>query len=132
MNKDELLKIASALLKKTEDGKAKWLRFNIQLEGPDSIEGLALLLPKSRIELIFREYSTAPDDYAFIIKNKDDEILESVFVEPDDKGFDLLENLYNEAKRKFLKWDETLEDINKAIRSDGTIGQENDPDEMPF
>jgi len=132
MDNKQVLDIAGGLVDKTLDGKANWLQYEIAYKGAKSTSAYCLVLPRSRVEIIYREFSSAPDDYIMRIKNRNGNVVASISSESGDEEYRLLDALYATARSQFLRWEETIDDLMEAIDSDEKIGLDHDPNSMPF
>lgn len=120
------------LLSKTKKKAVEW-------EGPRISEGwvvYSVWFPKSSIDIGYNSPANAADSAAAWFYNVDRAQVYKIMAEEDEPGWDLLVQLFWEARRTKLKWDETLSDLTDQLEGDAGVGMkpegsETDAD-LPF
>jgi hypothetical protein len=119
MFNDEISQILEALLTKSEAGQVKWLAAaEAGMDEAAETDDFVVLMPNSSIN-VFRTTHGLPR-----VNFLDSQGNLSLFVNANDgvRAIELIEGLIESAKRQVFRIDETLEDIKKAVSSDGVIG----------
>jgi hypothetical protein len=122
---------AQDLVKKTKVRQVNWRAKLTHSDVPETT--YEVLLPQSRIVLRYVIPRASPDYIALEFHNSDDLIVDSWSVdEPDEDDpttdeiapdWRLLRELFMEVHRQATGWDQVLSDVEKALATQGTIGQ---------
>ena len=130
--------IGRNLLAKTKAGEVNWSRNTTTGVNPHDTT-YEVVLPESRIVLVYGVPRAAPDTISLQLQNLDGLVVDSWTVdEPDwgtpegpedlevadpDGNWRLLYSLFSEVHRRMTKWDKVVVDVEKALTSRGIIGE---------
>jgi hypothetical protein len=108
---NEYPEIVKGLLERSRHGKVNWIE-----SSDDFVESFFKLdLPKSSIQLLFSQPQTEPDFYRLNFMNENGKVVGSWIVSEGDKGWELMEELYNEVSKQVTGWDKVLEDVKRFV-----------------
>ena len=106
----ELGNIANLLLSKSEAGKVEW---NVE----PAKDSFSTVVDGVIMRIRYRTFSnTTAADYYFSIRSKDDHEIESYYQEAKHPDYSLLKKLYEIARRRALRVDETLSKVERALK----------------
>ena len=114
---DKMLEIARGLLEKTQRHEARWR--------PDSVDDFAYVvyLPGSRIRIALESNTEAFNKVvSFTVSDADDVPVGRLEGRNDEAVGQVLHTLFNEASRVATKWDKVLQEVERALSSEGLIG----------
>lgn len=145
--REKVVEIAQDILRKSQAGKVRWKSANSRnpmariddisrtvsrvfssgrQQAPQAFE---VVLPHSRIYIEYTVPTADPDVITFDICRVDDTIVGSLKAQDGTANWDLLLDLYQEASRTALKWDEVLLELEGELKSDGVMGRDVKSDE---
>ncbi|HYT87937.1 MAG TPA: hypothetical protein VEL76_04400 [Gemmataceae bacterium] len=102
------LEIAKGLLQKTRQQKAPWT---------DAGGHFLLLLKNARITLSYQSPVAEPDFITVTFSNKEGKVAATWTVHEEDPGWELVNELHEEVRRRAAGWEKVLADIEDFIRS---------------
>jgi hypothetical protein len=134
--KEMLRQIAEQLLEKSRANEVAWKReadttptLGIPMVPvvrarflPEPFE-YVLHLPNSQVRLKYNSRSTAPDNVVMRLCHSDGSEVGQFSAEENEDDWKLLADLYTEAHRSVTGWDQVVNDISRAVRENGLIGQ---------
>lgn len=121
MIKEKYETLIKKLIEVTDEGKVVWEKTSskdeYQAKIGDNAVNIGFFDPEDITNsFIFSPNGSTPRLYYYLtVVNSDGVPVDSESREETDAGFDKLKTLFNEARRKYLKVDETLDDILKNL-----------------
>jgi hypothetical protein len=121
---DTLRTIARQLLTKARAGQVVWAREEGKITGlKERPFEYVLRLPQSQVRLRHFKSATAPNNVVMRVCDPSGTEFGQWLVEEGEDDWELMSALYAEADRLHGGWDIIVHDIEKAVATEGPIGQ---------
>jgi hypothetical protein len=122
---EKAIEILKGLLEKSRANQVAWeIKSPISghLGSIDEIDSFRIVLPESSVMIRFFSPDIEPDCFMVWFNNKNDVMVKRLEIDENHSAWGLAQELFDEAGRVTVGWDQVLNDLQKAVQSKERIG----------